>query len=53
MTKTEEQVILLWNKGLNNLEIAYELGLDEEVVNDIIECEGNYQPMISFGYVDK
>jgi len=39
----EQQVISLWNKGLGAQRIADELDIDVDKVNDIVECEGNYE----------
>ena len=45
MTSTESQVIELWNRGSTVQDIAAELLLEEEIVEDIIECQSNYLDM--------
>lgn len=42
---TETTVIDLWNKGLTIQDIAVELQLEEEAVEDIVECQINYLDM--------
>lgn len=42
MNSTESTVIELWNKGVAAQDIAFELSLDESIVDDIIEGESNY-----------
>ena len=39
----DQRVLTLWNKGLGAQRIADELGIDVDKVNDIVECEGNYE----------
>ena len=43
MNEIEKTIITLWNKGVLIPEIADELGIDEDLVEMIVENEANYQ----------
>ena len=42
-TMKEQQVLDLWKKGLMPHQIEAETELDIDEIEDIIECEGNYE----------
>ena len=45
MNNIEATVIELWNKGLTIQDIAAELQLEEDTVEDIVECKVRYLDM--------
>jgi hypothetical protein len=46
MNRFEELVITLWNKGESTEQIAQEIGEDEGIIQDIVECQRNYEETV-------
>jgi len=43
LNRLEGQVLNLWNEGMMPEDIAGKLNLDQDFIEDVVECESNYR----------